>query len=125
MKPTAMIATIATIATIAAIGLSISLCAGAEPRPVNCDEAKVPQYTLPDPLVLANGQKVTDAQTWTSKRRPELLEQFRQHIYGRAPVGRPEDLAFAVTDRAPHRKQAAITFSGPGGEPGPQPAVGR
>ena len=34
------------------------------------DELKVPQYSLPDPLLLANGKKVEDAETWWQKRRP-------------------------------------------------------
>jgi len=32
----------------------------------NYDEAKVTAYRLPDPLVLSNGKKVTQARTWTS-----------------------------------------------------------
>ena len=36
----------------------------------NDDEAKVPKYTLPDPLVTASGMKVTDAKTWAEQRRP-------------------------------------------------------
>ena len=31
--------------------------------PVNYDEALVGKYTLPDPLLLANGKRVTDAKT--------------------------------------------------------------
>lgn len=52
----------------------------------NYDEAKVPPYTLPDPLVCADGTKVTDAKTWTEKRRPELLELFRANMHGRNPA---------------------------------------
>ena len=53
------------------------------------DEAKVPPYTLPDPLVLADGRKVTDARTWTAERRPELLRLFENDVYGRTPGGGP------------------------------------
>src|ERR1043166_8264091 len=43
------------------------------PNAANSDESKASPYTtLPDPLVLQNGQKVTDAKTWWNKRRPEL-----------------------------------------------------
>ena len=42
----------------------------------NYDESKVPKYTLPDPLVTTDGQRVTDADTWWTKRRPELLSLF-------------------------------------------------
>src|SRR5438105_4651704 len=40
------------------------------------DESKVPQYTLPDPLVMGNGRREKDSKTWTSQRRPELLKLF-------------------------------------------------
>ncbi|HVR72627.1 MAG TPA: prolyl oligopeptidase family serine peptidase [Vicinamibacteria bacterium] len=53
------------------------------------DESKVPAYTLPDPLVLANGRKVEDARTWTETRRPELLGLFATHVYGKTPPGGP------------------------------------
>jgi hypothetical protein len=66
--------------------------------PVNYDEAKVGSYTLPDPLVLANGKPVRDAKTWNGKRRPEIVRYFEEIQYGRAP-GRPRDLWFDVFDR--------------------------
>ena len=44
--------------------------AGAQHATANYDEAKVPAYTLPDPLVLAGGQRVRDAATWQKRRRP-------------------------------------------------------
>jgi hypothetical protein len=56
----------------------------------NSDEAKVPAYTLPDPLTLNNGKKVTDAKTWWSKRRPEIVEDFDKEIYGRLPANIPK-----------------------------------
>lgn len=43
----------------------------------NYDEAKVAPFTLPDPLVLANGQLVRDHQTWVKQRRPEILRMYR------------------------------------------------
>ena len=36
----------------------------------NYSEDKVPPYTLPDPLVLSDGQKVTSPEVWAKKRRP-------------------------------------------------------
>jgi hypothetical protein len=55
----------------------------------NYDEDKVGSYVLPDPLVLANGQPVTDAATWFNVRRPEILELYREFIYGRIPDSAP------------------------------------
>ncbi len=68
------------------------LAAESEP-PVNYDEAKVPKYTLPDPLVLQDGGRVTDAQTWRTRRRPEILHFFEEFMYGKAPT-RPAGLRF-------------------------------
>src|SRR5215207_2762876 len=67
--------------------------ANAQPKEANYDEAKVPKYSLPDPLTLANGQKVTDAKTWRDKRRPEILEIFTTQMFGRGP-GRPTGMTF-------------------------------
>jgi hypothetical protein len=86
-------------------------------EPVNYDESKVPKYTLPDPLVTANGQRVTDAAAWREKRRPEIVGLFEKHVYGRAP-GRPEGLTFQTRSVAKDalggkatRKEVRILFS--------------
>lgn len=63
----------------------------------NYDEAKVPQYTLPDLLTCDDGEKVADAETWQKTRRPQVLELFREHVYGRSP-GRPERMEFDLED---------------------------
>ena len=52
-------------------------------------EEKVNQYKLPDPLVLKNGKKITTANEWWSKRRPEIVEDFDNEIYGRLPKNIP------------------------------------
>ncbi len=60
------------------------------PNAANADESKATQYTsLPDPLLLKNGRKVTDAKTWWNKRRPEIVEAFDKEIYGRLPKNIP------------------------------------
>jgi hypothetical protein len=56
----------------------------------NYDESKVGNYTLPDLLVLANGQPVRDAQTWFNVRRPELLKLYDTDIFGRVPASAPK-----------------------------------
>jgi hypothetical protein len=60
--------------------------AAAQPPGANYDENLVGSYTLPDPLACADGTTVTDAPTWRDKRRPEILELFRTHVYGRSPA---------------------------------------
>jgi hypothetical protein len=61
------------------------------PNAANADEAKATPYsTLPDPLVLNSGQKVTSAKVWWEKRRPEIVEYFDREIYGRVPKNLPK-----------------------------------
>jgi hypothetical protein len=55
----------------------------------NYDESKVTPYTLPDPLVLANGKPVRDARTWMKERRPELIRVYEAEIFGRIPRRTP------------------------------------
>ncbi len=57
------------------------LCA--QPKPTNYDEAKVGNYTLPNPLLSSDGTQVTDKKTWIEKRRPEVLRLFETQVYGR------------------------------------------
>jgi hypothetical protein len=62
----------------------------ADPNAANTDEAKATTYTsLPDPLVLNNGKKVTNAATWWQQRRPETVEAFEREVYGRVPANTP------------------------------------
>jgi len=63
------------------------------------DELKVPQYTLPDPLVLLDGKKVKDIKTWEKKRRPEILKLFETYVYGRTMAGRPKEMKWEITAR--------------------------
>ena len=56
----------------------------------NYDEARVGNYTLPDPLVLRSGEKVRDAATWTSRRRPEIMKLYEDEIFGRVPPTAPK-----------------------------------
>ena len=90
-----------------------SIRPGADPRnpqapnAVNYDEAKAgPHSTLPDPLVLKNGGKVTDAKTWWEKRRPEIVEDFDREVYGRVPKDRAEGGRGASRRPQPRRSAA-------------------
>lgn len=49
----------------------------------NYDEAKVPAYTLPNPLLAENGKQIKRASQWEKQRRPEILSLFEQHVYGK------------------------------------------
>lgn len=66
----------------------------------NYDEAKVPKFELPDPLVCKDGTKVKTTQDWNQKRRPEIYKMFETLEYGKAP-GKPVNLSFD-TEVEPH-----------------------
>lgn len=94
----------------------------AQPAGFNYDEAKVPPYTLPDPLVASSGKRITTAAEWTKIRRPELLHLFEENMYGRSG-GHPRKMSFELTsiDRGALagkavRKQVTATFTGADGK---------
>jgi len=53
--------------------------------PINYDESKVPSYTLPDPLTLQNGKRVTRPEIWHDQRREEILHLFETEQFGKVP----------------------------------------
>lgn len=102
---------------VTAVLLSAPVALAQDHQQANYDEARVGTYTLPDPLILQNGQKVTSADRWFHQRRPEILRLFQEDEYGRSP-GRPRDLSFRLVERNDHalggtaiREQVTIRFS--------------
>ncbi len=88
----------------------------AQPPGFNYEEAKVPEYTLPDPLVMSDGTPVTTAEQWRTKRRPELLNLIAAQQFGKLP-GKALPTKYEVVDDTPnalsgkaHRKQIVVTF---------------
>ena len=81
-----------TIFTVAILGFATCVLFARELKEfdndVNYDEARVPRYDLPDPLITAEGKPVTTAEQWRNVRRPQILSLFANFIYG------------AVTDEA-------------------------
>lgn len=82
----------------------------------NYDQSKVPEFVLPDPLVMNDGTKVTSVKMWEKQRRPEISEIFQTQMYGKAP-GRPKDMHWEVIsvdlnafDGKATRKDVAIYF---------------
>lgn len=60
------------------------------PNHANYDESMAnPCPQLPDVLTLKNGTKVTTAEVWQNKRRPELIEDLEREVYGRLPKNIP------------------------------------
>lgn len=60
-------------------------CEKNNPWVVNYDENEIPPYTIPDILLCNDGTKVTTKEEWLTKRREELLEQFKDVMYGQLP----------------------------------------
>jgi len=108
MKP--MLIAVALVALVASVS--------AQPAGANYDEAKVPTYALPDPLVCSDGTRVTNATVWKEKRRPELLRLFEDEVYGHAPErqrGMKFETLSVVTNALggkATRKEIAIWFTG-------------
>ncbi len=50
----------------------------------NYDEAKVPQFKLPDPLAVGGGPRISNADQWPSMREA-TMDLFRDHVFGRRP----------------------------------------
>jgi hypothetical protein len=72
--------------------------ATAAPPDAIYDEALVPPYTLPDPLVDSEGGPVKSASDWQSRRRQEILHLFEANVYGRSP--QPPKMEFDVASEA-------------------------
>ena len=60
------------------------------PNAANYDESKVKPYHAPRPPRLKDGKKVTTAEQWWTKRRPEIVEDFDREVYGRVPKDVPK-----------------------------------
>ncbi|MDP7051758.1 MAG: acetylxylan esterase [Verrucomicrobiota bacterium] len=100
-----------------AIGLALLAMPQPDSSAANYDEAKVPQYNLPNPLTMQDGTPVTSARDWIEKRRPEVLELFREQVYGHSP-GKPNGLLFKVIQNDDTalgskaiRREVLITFA--------------
>jgi hypothetical protein len=74
----------------------------------NYDESRVPRYTLPD-VMTGRGGTVKTAEHWKT-RRAEILELFREHVYGRS-FGLPQELRFKVIEEDPEAMDGAATLT--------------
>ncbi|MDQ2863414.1 MAG: acetylxylan esterase, partial [Bacteroidota bacterium] len=78
------------------------------PPDANMDEAKVKPYTLPDPLMMANGKKVTTAAQWQKVQRPYIYHLFEKNVYGRYP-STPVAIHFEVRETDHHALNGTAT----------------
>ena len=61
-----------------------------DPNHANYDESLAnPCAKLPDILTTKSGEKVTTAEIWWKKRRPEIVEDMEREVYGRIPKKLP------------------------------------
>ena len=74
---------------------SVQMSASAQDILINQDETKVPPYILPDPLVRADGKRITSSQQWLQYQRSAMLKLFADNVYGRMP-GKPKNMWFKV-----------------------------
>ena len=86
--------------------------------PANYTEAKVGNYTLPDPLKCLDGQIVKNSQTWFNKRRKEIVNLFEQNQFGVTPKERIKvnydvfEHAGSEFDNTAERTQVTLSLSG-------------
>jgi hypothetical protein len=73
----------------------------------NYEEARVPAYTLPD--LLKGKTRLVSTQSQWRERRAEILELFRDTVYGRSP-GRPQHLDFKVAEDNPQAMDGKATL---------------
>ena len=90
---------------------------GQDPR-FNYDESRVPSFSLPELLITNAGSAVVNRRQWERVRRPEVLDLFRTHMFGRVPIDVSDKLRFEVVEQGEalqgHAKrfQVRLFFSG-------------
>jgi len=89
----------------------------AQEESFNYDESKVPEYTLPEMLVMLDGTQVKVVDDWEQKRRTEILHLFEENVYGKMP-GKPREIHFEIREQSKTalrgkaiRKQIVVYFT--------------
>jgi hypothetical protein len=83
----------------------------------NYDEANVPAYTLPDPLVTAAGRPVRSAGDWR-RRRAEIIGLYERHVFGKVPTNAPK-VTWHVSATDPKAREGAAVIKQVIGQIGP------
>lgn len=52
-----------------------------------------------DILTSVSGERIASRELWEGYRRPEILSLFREYVYGRRAVERPDEMRFTVSRR--------------------------
>ncbi len=108
--------TLLSSACLAGVAAFAPLQSDAAPPATHTDESKVPQYELPNPLVCKDGTPVKTADQWFKVRRPEILNDFIQEVYGTSPPT-PQSVKWEVISQKDDalggkaiRKEIAVTL---------------
>ena len=90
------------IQTSLAAGALVALCGCLTMSKPNLPEAAAlpAQASLPDPLVMLDGRRVTSPEQWRNERRPELQTMFQHYMYGAIP---PKLARMRITVTGEHR----------------------
>lgn len=87
------------------------------PWEANYDVNEMPAYTLPDVLTCQDGTVVKTVEDWEKKRRPELLQMFKDVMYGET-LPLPDKVRYEVLSEKKDdlnglalRREVRITFS--------------
>jgi len=73
------------VVSFACAGVQVDATAQQRCDRLNYDEDKVGDYTVPDPLLSKDAKPVANAASWKSIRRNEILQDFRDLMYGHTP----------------------------------------
>jgi len=87
---------------------TVERLSGSRPE-FNYYEEKVPVYTLPDVLKTSDGREVNSSSLWNTFRRPEIIEMFRENVYGRVPET-PYQQSFKIVNLDKNALDGAATL---------------
>lgn len=83
---------------------------------LNYEESGVPSREVPCALIMNNGRKVLNAWEWMNLRRPEILDFYRNEVFGASPA-MPETMSYEILnvkndalDGRAIRKEIRISF---------------
>ena len=65
----------------------------------NYDESKVREFDLPDPLTTFSNKQILTSSAWNELRRPELINFFESHVFGKVP-GTVDAITFDVVEES-------------------------
>ena len=85
---------------ISLVLLSIPILLYAQRIPAVYDEWDVPAYSLPDPLITKGGKIVKNSRQWMKVRRPELMDLFRDQMFGYEPAA-PDHVDYEIVKVVP------------------------